>query len=145
MNKLKVYCAGPITGFSYDEVNFWRLYVEDSLGEEFEIISPMRNKQFLRNEEIIQTDYNELISTSKGIFCRDKWDVQRCDILLVNFYNSKNISIGTVAEIAWAHLLNKPIVLVTNNELYNHPFINEMVNFTVDNLDDAIEVIRNLR
>ncbi|MFA5172812.1 MAG: hypothetical protein WC435_00190 [Candidatus Paceibacterota bacterium] len=48
-----VYCAGPITGLSYNETVDWRNNLKEMLPPNIEILSPMRGKDHLKNEERI--------------------------------------------------------------------------------------------
>lgn len=140
-----VYLAGPITGCSYEEATEWRAYVTEKLERYARLLSPMRDKDFLIMEQNIEDHCEEwFTSTVRGIRTRDQFDVMRADVILANLLHAKKPSIGTVCEIAWAHLLQKPIVLVMEDgNPHDHGFIRDMANFIVDDLDRAIQIVRN--
>jgi nucleoside 2-deoxyribosyltransferase len=71
---------------------------------------------------------------------RDFFDCQNCDIVLANLLGTKKVSIGTVMEIAWAYAFNKPMILVLDpeNNIHEHPMIQEATGFRVDTVDKAI-------
>ncbi|MBI1957527.1 MAG: hypothetical protein HYS44_03690, partial [Candidatus Niyogibacteria bacterium] len=139
-----LYCGGPITGVSYGESTDWRNYVGLKLPSHIRAMSPMRGKHYLANEKAIKDSYEgdgHPLSTRRGITCRDRMDVMRCDMLLANFLGAKKVSIGTVMEIAWADAWRKPIVVVMEKgNIHEHAILNQVAGFIVSNLDEAIEL-----
>lgn len=118
MKTYSVYLAGPISGCSYKETVDWRNYMTDKLHGSIECFSPMRCKEYLATEEAISDSYETTVfSSQRGLFARDRFDVERCDLLFANLEGARIASIGTVAEIAWAHMLHKPIVLVMEKKV----------------------------
>lgn len=147
MNKRAVYLAGPMKGLSYKQAAEWRNYIANNIREDIECLNPFRGKTYLSNEIILKPIYDTYaLSNSKAITTRDRFDAQRCDVLLVNFLEAKDVSIGTCMEIAWADSVRTPIVLVMEKEgnPHDHPMITECAGFRVDSLDDAIELINNI-
>ena len=140
MKEFLLYCAGPITGISYEESTDWREYVAKKLPKYIHAVSPMRGKKYLTNDKVIKDSYEEhALSSQKGITCRDRMDVMRCDAILVNFLGAAKVSIGSVLEIAWADAWRKPIIIVMEKEnIHNHAMIREMAGFITDTLDNAI-------
>lgn len=145
MSKL-VYLAGPITGLNYKGAVDWRNEAIKQLARSsITGLSPMRHKEYLQSEECIAHSYeSSTLSCAKGITVRDRWDCERCDILLVNLLGAEKVSIGTMLEIGWASANRKPIVLVIeqNGNVHDHPMIRETAGFIVDNLDAAIVTIK---
>lgn len=141
----KVYLAGPIRGLSYIEATQWRWHVSCMLLPDITTYSPMRGKEALEGSGCL--DERDLITddptfTPKGIVGRDYNDVRNCDLLFANLLDAK-YSIGTISEIAAAHILNKPIVLVMEQgNIHDHPFITEPAMYWVDDLDKAIELTK---
>jgi hypothetical protein len=137
-----LYCAGPITGVSYGESTDWREYVADRLPDRIIAVSPMRGKEYLARERQIKDSYKEHpLSCRKGITCRDRMDVMRCDMILVNFLGAKKVSIGSVMEIAWADILRKPIVIVMEEKnIHRHSMVEEITGFIVPDFDEAVKV-----
>lgn len=142
MKEFLLYCAGPITGVSYSESIDWREYVASKLPPHIKAVSPMRGKKYLANEKSVKDSYEEHpLSSQKGIACRDRMDVMRCDMILVNFLGADKVSIGSVMEIAWADAWRKPIVIVMDkNNVHSHAILREVSGFIVSNLDEAIDI-----
>jgi hypothetical protein len=137
-----LFLAGPLTGVSFDESLAWRNYVASKLPPFIRACSGLRGKQYLAGERAIKDCYGEFpLSSQKGISCRDRMDVMRCDMLFVNFLGAKKVSIGTVLEIGWADMLRKPILLVMDEDnIHAHASIREIANFIVPSLDEGIKI-----
>lgn len=147
MKKVQIYLAGPISGLSYEGCTDWREHFIEHSPEMLVGLSPMRSKSYLSGEDSIADDYaDSTLSCQRGIFARDSWDCRRCDAILVNLLGAERVSIGTVMEIAWGHVFNKPIVLVMENEsnIHDHAMIREACPYRVDNLEDAYFVLAAL-
>lgn len=151
----RVYLAGPITGLSYDGAIDWRAKFSSKLfainnNSKIIGISPMREKQHLSKiTEFSATckEYENIpMSSPKGIICRDFFDATRCDLLMVNLLDAPRVSIGTMMEIAWCYQKRTPIVCVMEKEgnPHEHAFVNETINYRVDNLDEAVYIIGSI-
>jgi hypothetical protein len=142
MKKFLLFLSGPITGLSFEGSTDWRKYVAKNLPPHITAVSPMRGKEYLAGVSQIEASYElHPLSSQKGITCRDRMDVMRCDAILVNFLGSTKVSKGSIMEIAWADILRKPIILVTEEEnIHNHPMIHEVAGFITDSLDEAIKI-----
>jgi len=152
-NYYTVYLAGPISGLDYVNGQDWRKTVIDSLPENIEGISPLRNKSYLASVGIIEGSYDVgPLSTQRGIYARDRFDCHRSDIVMVNFLNSPVdidgkpiVSMGTIMEIAWAAQNNTPVVLMMDEKnIHNHPMVLEACPFIVKTLDAGIALITDL-
>lgn len=63
-------------------------------------------------------------------------------MLLVNFLGAKEVSIGSVMEIAWANSFRKPIALVMEkSNPHNHSMIRRVSDFIASDLNEAIEIV----
>jgi len=144
---MKVYLAGPITGLTWEEATEWRTKVSSEL-KPLGIIcySPLRAKNYLAKFDKLADNYPEFtLSSTRGIYTRDRWDATRCDVLFVNFLNAKRISIGTVLEIAWADSADRPIILVMEEDNpHRHSMIMECAGYVVPTLDEGIHVVKSL-
>lgn len=151
MRNYLVYLAGPITGLNYQGSTDWRKYAKDNLAEVgIHGLSPMRGKEYLAalKGPISGTgeEYAHLsvISNGRGIMTRDRYDATRCDVLLVNLLGAKQVSIGTVMEIAWADLKRIPIVVAiepTGNP-HEHLMISEAIGYRVPTLEEALHITK---
>lgn len=139
-----VYLAGPISGCTFGGCTDWRNDVIAKLAEHnIKGLSPMRGKEYLQTEGIIDGAYSQFVlSCSRGIITRDRFDTTRCDVLLVNFLGAQRVSIGTVMEIAWADLKRIPIICVIEptSNVHDHPMIQEAVGFRVQSVEEALNV-----
>ena len=102
----------------------------------------MRAKDYLKKEKEITGSYEDkVMSCARGIITRDRFDTQRCDVILVNFLGAKKVSIGTVMEIAWADSIRTPIIcaIESTGNPHDHPMVTEAIGFRVASLDEAVE------
>lgn len=142
-----VYLAGPITGLAWGDATDWREYVIKRLPSYIIGVSPLRGKEYLSKEGNLKDNYPGLhpMSTEDGIMTRDRFDVMRADALLVNFLGATRVSIGTVMEISWAHLLNKPVVVVMEEgNIHQHSMLRKASSLIVPSLNNGIDLIDRL-
>lgn len=144
MREYLVYLAGPITGLSYTESTDWRSKITKKLPKHVKAVSPLRGKEYLKNEDNIKDSYERIaLSSRKGITTRDRFDIMRCDLIFVNLLGATKVSIGTVMEIAWADILHKPIIVVMEEEnIHNHAMLCEVAGFIVTDLDQALDLAK---
>lgn len=143
-----VYLAGPIAGCNLAEANDWRDEFRERLREcNIKGISPLRCEPLIG--ERYELGYMDpRFGTAKAIASKNVFDVRSCDLTLAYLpkaLNDRRPSYGTVIEIAWAHMLGKPTILVTDDPyLQKHPVIQACAGWTLDNLDDAFDVIAGI-
>jgi nucleoside 2-deoxyribosyltransferase len=148
-----VYLAGGIAGLVGSETVEWRHAAARALGiRGIECLNPMRCKEALAAQPMISSNFHDYENrgpffTSKGIMTRDSTDVRRSDALLVNLLGLTKPSLGTIMELGWAYILNKPVVVAieaTGNPHDNHPMIHEAMPFRVETLDEAIDAVATI-
>lgn len=152
-----VYLSGPITGLEYGEARYgWRQHVADTLaGTGITMLSPMRHEGHLAEmtgamtEEALnefQERTNHFFSHSKMIVAKDLLDIDMSSIVLVYVLGAQAISKGTIAEVGYAYAKGKTIITVMENKgnMNDGPFLREMSDAVLDNLDDAIVAIKSL-
>lgn len=146
-----VYLSGPIAGLTYKEARYgWREYVTNNLAPGIHALSPMRHEGHLAEirgplDPADQTDH--FFSGSRIIVEKDRLDIERSDIMLVNLLGATaRPSLGTVAEIGMAYVLGRKIVLVIEDagNPHDHPFVTIPAALRLNNLDDAIYAINSL-
>jgi nucleoside 2-deoxyribosyltransferase len=147
----KVYLSGPITGLSFQEAVSWTDVAKTTLWERYGIkgFRPLRGKnEALKNIRSLSAKGHpeSVVSSAKGIFGRDMYDVRSADAILVNVLGAKIASQGTVSEITAAWCWGKPIVLVIEDDgnVMDHVFVTEPVTYRVNNLEDAYLLINLL-
>jgi len=142
-----VYLAGPIRNLTPNGANEWRKYVLANVPSFIHTFSPLRGKQRIDNETIIKDTYEDNpLTSAKGINMRDFFDVQRSDAIFVNVLRAKEVSIGTVTEIAWARAFNKPVILIMEKKgnPHQHSMFLHSCGFVTDDLDHGIELLVSL-
>lgn len=145
---MKVYLAGPITGQSYAGAVDWRIRASERLASYgITSVSPMRWKAWLQTAEELRDSYEQDVMTrGKAIVARDRFDVMRADVVLVNVLGAWSVSIGTVLEVAWSDSQRIPVVLVMEEQgnPHEHAMLTECCAFRVETLDAAIQVCKAL-
>jgi nucleoside 2-deoxyribosyltransferase len=145
-----VYLAGAIANVSGYEATQWREDVALSLASVgIATRNPMRAKQFLSGQALISSTFHTyedkgVFFTSRGIMTRDFNDVKQSDVLLVNLLGAKKPSLGTIMELAWAFALQKPAVVVIEDEGNPHdlhPMLHESMSFRVNTLDEGVRAV----
>lgn len=142
---MKIYLAGPISGLSYDDV-VGRIHAYRMTLPEFEILSPMTGKEYLRNEiDLKAYGYGNPVSTNHAIYERDMWMVKQCDVVFADLMNAERVSIGTVMELAWASLLGKHTVVAMEPEnIHRHAFVLEAADIVFETATEAFKYIAKL-
>lgn len=142
-----VYLAGPIKGLNYGGATEWREDADAALAlRGITALSPMRFKNYLAMEgEIADSHAGHTLSTAEGITARDRFDVQRCDVVLMNLLGADKVSIGTMIEAGWADAFRKPVVLVMEDGgIHEHGILGTIAAFRVSTLHDGIDVVHSL-
>jgi nucleoside 2-deoxyribosyltransferase len=159
----KVYLAGPITGCTWGESEDWRdeivrLAFHSGRFTNVEFFSPLRGKEYLKDEAEIKDSYSQhQMSTAKSIMLRDHHDVKTSDAVIVNLMGAKRVSIGTVMEVAWAYERRTPVIAImeppvsqetgfeaSQGNIHEHSMLNEAIWWRVQNLQDALKCLRLL-
>lgn len=146
--KPTVYLAGPIKGLSYDGATTWREDAQIALAAVGIVaLSPMRFKRYLAGELTIGDSYADFtLSTEQGITTRDRFDVQRCDVVLMNLLGAEKVSIGTMIEAGWADAYRKPVVLVVEDSgnAHDHCMLRTIAGFRVPTLAAGLDTVAAL-
>lgn len=154
MQSFKVYLAGAITGYTAEEAQDWRenakqyLAWDANYGETGIVgYSPMRAKDYLTEAGVLSgrpeayDDY--VLSSAKGIMARDSWDCRTADLIFVNLLGTTKASIGTCMEIGMGYALNKPMVVVMEQEnVHNHAMLNTAAGWITDDLDYGLDLVK---
>lgn len=116
-DKLKVFLSGGMTGLTKKEASHWRtlfkmadIYQCIIFKDPTYLYKPSDNTNQLYEKEAMRYD----------LYC-----VKQSDVIIVNF-NSLS-SIGTAQEVMYAHILNKPIIGMIEEDKYDqlHPWYRE--------------------
>ena len=141
-----VYLAGPITGLNYKGAVDWRQHaITDLKKAGIKGLSPMRGKDYLLDAgTLTATGYDDkVLSSAKGITTRDRFDCQRCDVMLLNLLGATRVSIGSMIEIGWADSVGTPIVLaIEEGNPHIHAMVNHICGFVVPSLEEALTTVK---
>jgi nucleoside 2-deoxyribosyltransferase len=158
MNPKLVYLAGPISQLTYQGATDWRKHASSVLEEAGRIrtLDPMRGKRYLEDVTAGRTFQDVWsdsacaypggdfpLSTQHGITHRDRWDVRRSDLVLLNLEGAKQISIGTMLELAWADAAGVYTLAVIegSGNPHHHGMVLETASLVVETLDQALDLI----
>lgn len=144
---LTVYLSGPITGKTFENAQGWReATVAELRPYGFRVLNPLRGKSFLghqmQGKKIVVHDPQKNPTLSdQALVNRDKLDVLNSDIVLVNFMEATERSIGTIFEIAWAEDHNKLVVVaMPQDNVHDHAFI-RVPAVIFETLEEAVRYI----
>jgi nucleoside 2-deoxyribosyltransferase len=138
---MKIYLAGYIHGKNIDKCSEWRVKLRDFyIRKVWDItwLDPLNGKNFA---EITEDGLKSSVPYS-AIFDRDLSSVRNSDLIIANMntFGSSRPPIGTISELAWAGLMQKPIVMITDELNYiEHPFMKKMVSWVVPDVETLIE------
>lgn len=144
---MKVYLAGPINHRTFDQANDWRLDAITYLSKHgIQGYNPLRAKDFLRQQlgdKPLWDSYEDHpLASARGILTRDAYDVRSCDLMLANFLGAERCSAGTPIEFGIAHALNKPVVMVMEQEgsPFDHPMIRAIAGYRITTLTEGLAI-----
>lgn len=145
-----VYLSGPIFGLTFDQANDWRTFAEKYLQlVGIGVSNPLRFRKSLKGLGKLVADYTHINPTSfthEATMERDHYDCLSCDAILVYLLGAKEVSKGTVFELAWGHAYRKPVILVMEPEgnPNDHPFVREVSKFQTTTLPDGIRTVAQI-
>ena len=136
-DKLKVFLSGGMTGLTKKEASHWRTLFK--MADIYQCII------FKDPTYLYETSNNTDQAHEKEPIRYDLYCIIQADVIIVNF-NSLS-SIGTAQEVMYAHILNKPIVGMIEEDKYDqlHPWYKEecikIFKYKSDKLEDIINEI----
>jgi len=146
-----VYLSGPIKHFTYADANAWREQAAAAFLPGIIGINPLRGKEFLANEgvmgeDVLRKHFDQPFIKDAELVSRDHHDVINANALLVNLLGTTKVSIGTMAEMAWAYdrQIKMCLVMEETGNVHEHPFIRGMAHFRATTLADGISKINAL-
>ena len=144
---LLVYICRPITGHSFDELKKYYDKVSKKI-QHFGIstIHPMSvNGHLAGIEKISASGYKNPTSTDHAIKNRAKWMVSVSDIILVDYTEAQDKSLGCMGKLAWSDMEGKhSIVVITKDNPNYHAFVLECASVIFETISEAIEYLRDL-
>jgi len=98
--KKTIFLSGPMRGVPREEALAWRKKAEKLLSKNFKVLHAYRGRE-----------KKETFPDPKGAVIRDKNDIFRSDIILVNDTFPNASMIGTSMEVFYAYSLDKIVIL----------------------------------
>jgi len=142
---MKVYLAGIIDGKNIEKCREWRHKVIKhytnwkNTGKNYGDLCFLNP---LNGEDNVSPDGLTSNVPTKAILDKDYIAIKTCDLFIAYMENFgvERPMLGTIMEIAFAYEFRKPIILISDNELYKkHPFICNMVSWYFDTVDDMLK------
>ena len=148
---MKIYLVGPISGESYGDVvasiEERRSALLDQV-DGVEIYHPMTGKGHLRTEtKFKSTGYaGSPVSSNRAIFGRDKWMVSQADVIVADFSSATIASIGSMFELAWAHLQGKLVVVIMGEDnVHQHAFVLQAADVIFEDFEEVVEYLQKIQ
>jgi len=133
-----IYLAGPMEGFSGAEMKGWRTTAKiffDNSG--IKVLDPTRRVSY--HEQCLE-DRGLDLNIAKRIFKQDLRDIARCEVLLVDMRDHPNAKAqGTAAEIMFAHMKHKVIIIWKKKTDNLNPFVAAMATEIHNTITEAME------
>lgn len=142
-----IYLAGPIKGQTYKQATEWRKKVAKALdSKNVQCFSPLRGKEYLKNTGVLTNGtYDGVLTTAKAIMRRDFFDCVRSTVVVVNLLGTRQLSIGTIMEIAWCYQSQIPaIIIMEEDNIHHHVMLDDAATYVVPTLKEAISVTKIL-
>lgn len=143
-----VYLSGPITGTTYQEARYgWRKDFAKLLHFDIIPLSPMRHEGHLSEiQGPLEKEYPEaLFSHPKMIVAKDLLDIEMANLFVANLKEASRVSIGTMVELGYAKKAGKTIITIMDKgTIHDHPFVRELSDTVVKNLEDAAIIVNSL-
>lgn len=143
-----VYLARPISGGSYADVVSYFDSTKLKLRKiGFDALSPMTAKESLRTEIKLKAHGYDNVptATNHAIVERDMWMLMMSDIVYCNLLGAKIVSIGSVMELGWAHMLRKhTIIVMEKDNIHQHAFVIEAGDIIFETEEEAIQYLKEL-
>lgn len=124
-----VFLSGPMRGVLRSEGLAWRNKIKNILGSNFKVLHAYRGRE-----------EKETFTDSRLAVIRDKSDILRSDIVIVNDTYPKASMIGTAMEVFFAHSLNK-IVIIFGDAHLNDYWLDSHSHVRVKSLEEACDIV----
>jgi hypothetical protein len=125
----QVFLSGPIRGLSRKEALAWRNMAKKLLAPKVSTVHALRGRE-----------QNETLPDPRIAIHRDKNDIEKADILLVNDTLENKSMIGTSMEVLFAHQSGKLVVIFGQAHI-NDYWLNYHSHVRFDSLEDACDFI----
>lgn len=141
--QIKLYMAGAIsTHFDnkeYHKATQWRIQLAQKL---LDLNADLCDNHFDWFDPTINFEDNVYTANAKTVVQQNNYYLDKCDIMVVNLEDLDK-SPGTIYEIVYFTIKNKPIIAFNNNKLIHSPHISVGITDKLDTLDDVVEYLKS--
>lgn len=127
-----VFLCGPMRGVPRHDAIAWRKRAQRLLGRGFRVLHAYRGRE-----------QRETFPDPRGAVVRDKQDIRRCDVMIVNDTFAQASMIGTAMEVFFAHALDKAVIVFGRGHRDDY-WLNAHAHVRVDTLVDACTLVKKL-
>ncbi len=127
-----VFLSGPMSGLDRQTAQKWRQDAALFLEGCFKTVSPYRGRE-----------EKETFPDPKGAVVRDKNDILKCDVVIVNDTFENATMIGTAMELLYAYEHEKPIIVFGEAHKGDY-FLDYHATIRVDTLEEACNICKTL-
>lgn len=133
-----IYLAGPMAGFSGAKMKGWRTTAAKFFNNAgITVLDPTRRISY--HEQCLEEKGLDS-NIAKRIFKQDLRDIARSEVLMVDMREHPNVKAqGTAAEMMFAHMKHKVIIVWKKPEDHLNPFIAAMATEIHNTLTEAME------
>lgn len=141
---LSCYLCGYIQGSVIEQCIAWRKKIRETYDNwptgryPINWIDPLNGENF--NE--ISPDGLKGCFPPNAIVHKDYVSIQKSDLIICNSdtFGQNRPLIGTIYELAWAYEKRKPVIMITNDIIFEqHPFITNTVSWYVKSVEELLE------
>lgn len=133
-NKRTVFLIGPMrgSGITREAAMAWRHEAINKLSANFNVLHAYRGRE-----------EKETFTDPRGAVIRDKNDILRADVIMLNDSFKNATMIGTAMEVLFAFEHNKPIIAFGAGHVGNY-WLDTHIHTRTENFDEACDLIKKL-
>ena len=139
MNKEYADLAGPMEDTTIEDMTGWRNTATTGLASKgIQTLDPCRRCDFHTQIGSFVQDEVRGMNVCKRIFKQDLQDIARSTVVLADVRKGSGRGTGTSMELMFAHLKNKIIILLADENDFPHPFIESIYTEKHYDLEEVI-------
>ena len=144
----RVYLAGPMATRTYGECVDWRDKMRELCETHIRFLSPLRGLEYFMDAEELPLEVEgDVMNEGAAIISKCRMDVRRADAVVAYFPDgNERTSVGSMVELGWADMLQKPIIIIRSDEekAHAHPFVEHLAGWTVQSVGEAAAILNVL-
>ena len=139
--QIKLYLAGCISYYysnsQYKRATEWRNELAQKL---LDCNADMCDRYFDWFDPCVNFEDNSKTANAKTVVYQNKYYLDKCDILIVNLEDLDK-SQGTMYELFYYGIHNKPVIAFGHNKWENCPHIAESITVKLETIDDVVKYL----